>query len=198
MTVKAPRNGSISRTTRETDIRCEIDLDGPGERSIRTGLGFLDHMLDALSTHSGVSIRIACTGDLHVDDHHTVEDVAIALGQALDAALGDRAGIARFGWAIVPLDEALSRASIDLATRAGGYVDLGLKREAIGGVACENLSHFFRSLAASGRFTIHVDVLKGENDHHRVESAFKAAALALRQAIALSGTQGVPSTKGVL
>lgn len=192
------RRASIHRRTGETDVRVELVLDGSGRAEIASGLGFLDHMLHALARHGRFDLRLSCKGDLHVDDHHTVEDCALALGQALDAALGNRAGIARFGGAYAPLDEALARVVVDLSGRPWAEVDLGLSRERLGDVSCENFPHFFRSLAVSGRMALHVDVLRGGNDHHRVEAAFKALALALREAVARTGEAEVPSTKGVL
>ena len=167
--------------------------------NIGTGVGFLDHLLGSLALHAGWDLELTCSGDLHIDDHHTAEDCAIVLGQALDKALGERAGIVRFGAAYAPLDEALSRVVVDLCTRPVAVVNLGLRREMLGTLSCENVPHVLRSLAVSGRFTLHADVLAGENDHHRAESAFKALALALRQATARSGGAGaVASTKGVL
>jgi len=192
------RTVTVTRTTRETSIRVTLDLDGAGKTSIKTGIGFLDHLLDALGRHARFDLALTCESDLAVDDHHTAEDCALALGEALDRALGERRGVNRFGWALAPLDEALARAVIDLSGRPFSDVALGLRREAIGGLACENVAHLLRSLATAARMTLHVDVLKGENDHHRAEAAFKATALALRQAVALSGFDDVPSTKGTL
>jgi len=192
------RTVTVTRATRETSIRVTLDLDGAGKTSIKTGIGFLDHLLDALGRHARFDLALTCEGDLAVDDHHTAEDCALALGEALDRALGERRGVNRFGWALAPLDEALARAVIDLSGRPFSDVALGLRREAIGGLACENVAHLLRSLATAARMTLHVDVLKGENDHHRAEAAFKATALALRQAVALSGFDDVPSTKGTL
>ncbi len=192
------RRATITRKTWETDIRVLLDLDGSGRVSIKSGIPFLDHMLHALSRHGGFDLELSAEGDLHVDDHHTVEDVALALGAALDRALGERRGIRRFGFAYAPLDEALARAVVDLSGRPWPEIHLGLMREALGGVASENLTHFFRSLAVAGRMAIHLDVLRGDNDHHRIEAAFKALALALRQAVAASGDDEVPSTKGRL
>ena len=191
------RRAELRRRTKETDIECALTLDGSGAADVRTGIGFLDHMLTALARHGGLDLKLHCTGDLEVDDHHTAEDCALTLGMALDAALGDRAGLRRFGDAHVPLDEALARAVWDLSGRPYAVIDLGLRREALGGLACENVGHFFRSLAVASRSCLHVDVLRGENDHHRAEAAFKATAVALRAAIAHVGG-GVPSTKGVL
>src|SRR6266513_4571774 len=194
----SPRTASITRATRETSIRMTLDLDGTGKTAVKTGIGFLDHLLDSLSRHARFDLMLTCDGDLQIDDHHTAEDCALALGQALDRALGERRGVNRFGWAYVPLDEALARAVVDLSGRSYADVTLDLSRETIGGLACENIPHILRSLAATGRLTLHVDVLKGENDHHCAEAAFKATALALKQAVACSGFDDVPSTKGTL
>ncbi len=192
------RQTKICRRTNETDIELALDLDGGGHAEVETGLGFFDHMLEALAKHGRFDLELECGGDLEVDDHHTVEDCSIAIGQAFDEVLGERRGIARFGYAYAPLDEALSRVVVDLAGRPAPVVDLGLRREMIGDVACENLRHVFVSFANAAGAAVHVDVLRGDNDHHRIESAFKALALALRQAVALDGTDDVPSTKGVL
>ena len=192
------RTAVVERRTAETNIELRLVLDGKGEADVSTGLGFLDHMLTALARHGRFDLLLRCDGDLEVDDHHTVEDCALALGEALDDALGERRGIARFGHAYAPLDEALARVVIDLSGRPAPVVDLSLRRDQIGQVACENLHHFFVSLANRARASIHVDVLRGDNDHHRVEAAFKALALALRRAVAQDGSDEVPSTKGVL
>ena len=192
------RRAAVSRKTLETTIEVELAVDGAGRAEVATGIGFLDHMLGALAKHARFDLSLKCRGDLDVDDHHTVEDCALALGQALDQALGERRGVARFGSAYAPLDEALARAVVDLSGRPCAVVELGLQREALGGLACENLAHFFAALAPAGRMALHVDVLRGANDHHRAEAAFKAAALALRQAVRLDGPDQVPSTKGVL
>ncbi len=194
-----PRRAEVSRRTLETEVRVELSLDGDGRAEVATGIGFLDHMLTALARHARLDLRLSCKGDLEVDDHHTAEDCALALGQALDKALGERRGIARFGHAYAPLDEALARAVVDLSGRPCAVVDLGLTREALGGLACENVPHVFASLATAARAAVHVDVLRGDNDHHRAEAAFKAVALALRQAVRREGpADAVPSTKGVL
>ncbi len=192
------RTATISRETRETRINLELSLDGSGRAEVQTGIGFLDHMLESLGRHAGIDLHLECTGDLRVDDHHTAEDCAIALGSAIDQALGERRGIARFGWAYVPMDEALARAAIDLSGRSGAFITLSLTRDRLGKLACENIAHALRSLASAMRATLHVDVLRGDNDHHKAEAAFKALALALRQAVARSGRDEVPSTKGVL
>jgi imidazoleglycerol-phosphate dehydratase len=192
-----PREARTQRETKETDISAVVRLDGEGRAEITTGLGFLDHMLTALALHAGLDVTLTCVGDLAVDDHHTVEDCALVLGSTFRAAVGDGSGIRRFGCGFAPLDEALARVVIDISGRPSCCVDLGLVRERLGDVACENLSHFFGSFAAAARVTLHVDVLRGDNDHHRAEAAFKALAIAIREAIAPSGT-GVASTKGVL
>lgn len=192
------RTGTSSRVTNETKATATVNLDGTGEGDIRTGIGFLDHLLTALARHSGIDVSLSCSGDLEVDDHHTAEDCALALGAAIDQALGERRGFARFGHAYAPLDEALARAVIDLSGRPCSVVELGLSREAIGGLACENITHVIASLATTLRGAIHVDVLRGVNDHHRAEAAFKALSLALRVAVKQTDDPGVPSTKGVL
>lgn len=192
-----PRRAELDRKTAETDIEVVLDLDGGGTAEIDTGLGFLDHMLSALARHSGFDLTLRASGDLEVDDHHTTEDCAIVLGRALDEALGDRSGITRFGSAYAPLDESLSRAVVDLSGRPWPEVHLPFTRSTIGEVATENIVHFFRSLAIEGRMALHVDLIRGDNDHHKAESAFKALALALREAVSARG-EGVPSTKGSL
>jgi imidazoleglycerol-phosphate dehydratase len=193
------RSANSSRKTRETAITASLNLDGTGVAQIDTGIGFLDHMLTSFACHARVDLSISCRGDLNVDDHHTAEDCAIALGNLIDEALAERRGIARFGSAYAPLDEALARVVIDLVRRPCAVIDLGLRRERLGDLACENITHFFRTLAMEGRFTLHVDVLRGENDHHRAEAAFKALALALRAAIARTDDPAlIASTKGAL
>jgi imidazoleglycerol-phosphate dehydratase len=192
------RTGSVTRETLETKVAVELVLDGSGRSEVSSGIGFLDHMLGALAKHARFDLKLSCAGDLVVDDHHTAEDCALALGQALDQALGQRRGIARFGSAFAPLDEALARAVVDLSGRPCAVVDLGLTREALGQLACENLPHVFTSLATAARMALHLDVLRGINDHHRAEAAFKSTALALRQAVRIEGPDQVPSTKGVL
>lgn len=192
------RRVEMQRQTVETEISLVLDLDGTGQSEVQTGIGFLDHLLTTLLRHARFDGRLSCRGDLHVDDHHTAEDCAIVLGTAIDRALGERRGITRFGYAYAPLDEALARAVVDLSGRPFARVELGLQRPALGALACENVSHVLRSLATGARATLHVDVLEGANDHHRAEAAFKATALALRQAVARDGPDEVPSTKGVL
>ena len=192
------RTAEIRRTTKETDIALVLNVDGSGKVEVATGLGFLDHMLTALAFHARFDLKLTCRGDTHIDDHHTAEDFAIALGQALDKALVDRAGIARFADAHAPLDESLARAVIDFSGRPFVHADLGFKRDMVGAVATENLTHVFRSFGTAARMTLHVDVLRGDNDHHRAEAAFKALALALRKAVARTGATDVASTKGTV
>ncbi|MEM9412683.1 MAG: imidazoleglycerol-phosphate dehydratase HisB [Planctomycetota bacterium] len=192
------RIGSISRQTKETSIEVELNLDGQRSIEVSTGLGFFDHMLSALAFHAGWDLKLVAKGDLEVDDHHTIEDCGITIGQAMEWAVGEKLGICRFGSKYAPLDEALARSVIDYSGRPGAVVNLGLKREMIGAVACENLGHFFQSLSMSGKFTLHVDVLRGENDHHRAEAAFKSLALALKESLAITEPEIVPSTKGAL
>ncbi|GAB4549278.1 MAG: imidazoleglycerol-phosphate dehydratase HisB [Phycisphaerales bacterium] len=199
MTTTDRRTAAVERTTGETDIRVRVDLDGTGQATIATGIGFLDHMLTTLAKHALIDIELSCAGDLEVDDHHTAEDCALALGEAIASALGDRSGIARFGSAYAPMDGSLARVALDLSGRACACVELGFVRPSIGAIATENLTHVFVSLAQSLRCALHVDVLRGDNDHHRAEAAFKALALALRAAVAVDPRRsGVPSTKGVL
>lgn len=198
MPLLTARTASVQRTTRETEIALELNLDGSGRSAIATGIGFFDHMLTAFALHSRMDLSLTCRGDLVVDDHHTVEDCSIALGTALDRALGDRAGIARFGYAYAPLDEALARAVVDCSGRPYARAELGLRRERLGELSCENVPHAFTSLATAARITLHVDLLAGDNDHHRAEAAFKAVALAVRAAVARGGDADIPSTKGVL
>ncbi|MEO0630686.1 MAG: imidazoleglycerol-phosphate dehydratase HisB [Planctomycetota bacterium] len=193
------RTATLERTTRETQIRIALGLDGTGTTSISTGIGFLDHMLSALALHARFDLELSCTGDLHIDDHHTAEDCAIAIGTAFAEAIGDKRGITRFASAYAPLDESLARVVVDVSGRPVAHVDLGLKRDMLGQIACENIAHFFRSFATSAKVTLHIDVLRSDNDHHAAEAAFKALALALRQAVAIDPKQSnVPSTKGVL
>jgi imidazoleglycerol phosphate dehydratase HisB len=192
------RSARFTEETRETRIEGAVVIDGERRISVNSGVGFLDHMLTTLAFHAGWDLELECRGDLEVDDHHTAEDCALALGRALDRALGEREGVARFGSAYAPLDEALARAVVDLSGRPWPSVDLGLERQMLGTLAAENVEHVLISLAVSLRAAIHVDVLKGTNDHHRAEAAFKALALALGQALAPAATPGVPSTKGVL
>lgn len=192
------RQVELERKTFETEISLSLNLDGSGKAEVSTGLGFLDHMINALTKHGKFDLKLQCKGDLHVDDHHTAEDCALALGQAFEKALGERRGINRFGNAYAPLDEALARAVVDLSGRPTAVINLQLEREKVGDISCECLTHFFESFAMASHNTVHVDVIRGANDHHKVEAAFKALARALRMAVSPDGTNEVPSTKGVL
>jgi imidazoleglycerol-phosphate dehydratase len=194
------RTATVKRSTNETTISVKVTLDGRGNSDISTGLGFLDHMFTALSKHSMIDISLQCKGDLEVDDHHTAEDCALALGQAIDEALGSKAGIQRYGFAFAPLDEALSRAVVDISGRPSAHVDLKFVREMVGSISTEMLTHVFESFAIAAKMTLHVSVIEGSNDHHKSESSFKALALALRQAITIDPRRSndIPSTKGSL
>jgi len=193
-----PRSASVTRSTKETTITVTLDLDGDGTHDVSTGIGFLDHMLSAFAKHGRLNLTLYCKGDLHIDDHHTTEDCALTLGQAFRQALGTPCGINRFGEATCPLDEALCRAVIDISGRPYAGVDLRFTRERLGDLSCEMIPHFFQSFAGTAYITMHVDQLKGVNNHHIAEAAFKACGVALRRAIAPDGTATVPSTKGVL
>jgi imidazoleglycerol-phosphate dehydratase len=193
-----PRTSKKERKTNETAIKLTLNLDGEGRAEIATGIGFLDHLFTSLARHGRIDLTLSCKGDHDVDDHHTAEDSALVLGAAMDEALGDRSGIARFGWAFAPLDEALARAVVDLSGRPFADVNLGLGKDKIGALSSENAGHVIRSLAVTSRTAIHVDVLKGDNDHHKAEAAFKALALALKAAWAKVDSRKIPSTKGVL
>ncbi|GAB2514354.1 bifunctional histidinol-phosphatase/imidazoleglycerol-phosphate dehydratase HisB [Lysobacter humi (ex Lee et al. 2017)] len=202
--VDAPRTSRLSRRTKETAIEVEVDLDRAAEPDVETGLGFFDHMLEQLGKHGGFALRVRCEGDLHIDEHHTVEDVALALGQALREALGDKRGIGRYGAdpapaagaVTLPMDETLASAAVDFSGRPYFVFDGAFVREAVGDLPTELVPHFFRSLCETAGLNLHLRV-RGGNDHHVVEASFKAVARALRQAIARSG-HDLPSTKGVL
>jgi imidazoleglycerol phosphate dehydratase HisB len=191
------RTAELVRRTGETDISGFLDLDGSGAATVKTGLPFLDHMMTTLVKHSGLDLELDVVGDLDVDDHHTVEDCAIVIGRGLSQALGERVGIIRFGYAYAPLDESLVRAVVDLSGRGWAEINLGFTREAIGAVATENLTHFLTSLAIEARLALHVDLIRGVNNHHIAEAGFKAVALALRTAVRITGGE-IPSTKGSL
>lgn len=192
------REGKVTRATKETRITAQVNLDGDGTNDINTGIGFLDHMIGQLSKHGRFNITLKCSGDLHIDDHHTSEDCALALGEAFDKALGKREGIRRFGSAYCPLDEALSRVVVDISSRPHAVVNLNLQREMIGSISSEMLQHVLESFALTCRITLHVHNIHGVNDHHKAESAFKALGVALREAISRDDSAGIPSTKGVL
>jgi imidazoleglycerol-phosphate dehydratase/histidinol-phosphatase len=190
-----PRRATVRRRTNETSIRVDIDLDRAAAPRAHTGIGFFDHMLEQVGKHGGFALDVSCEGDLHVDEHHTVEDVALALGEALRLALGDKRGIQRYGF-VLPMDEADAQVSIDIGGRPYFVFEGSFPRDRVGELPTELVEHFFRSLAESLRAAVHVRV-RGENAHHMVESAFKGLARCLRQAIAREG-RDLPSTKGVL
>lgn len=190
------RISSIDRKTKETTVSVTLNLDGAGTSSVDTGIGFLDHLLDAFARHGRFDLELKCSGDLCIDDHHTAEDCGLAIGKAISDALGLRVGIRRFGYAFAPLDEALVRAVVDISGRAYADINTDLERERLGELSCENVSHVLQSIAAAAGITMHVDVIKGRNDHHKAEASFKAVGLALRDAVAPSGFDDIPSTKG--
>lgn len=194
------RHSTISRTTGETSIELEVHLDTEGKVRARTGVLFLDHMLGALARHGRFDLSVTASGDADMDPHHTVEDVGIALGHAFKAALGDRAGIARFGFAYVPLDEALARVVIDCSGRPFLEFNAGMPELVIGqDFASTLVEEFWRAVAMNGGFTMHIDLLRARNAHHAAEAIFKAAAVAMRGAFAISGpASSIPSTKGML
>ena len=191
----APRRGRVERTTRETRVRVELDLDRAAEPRISTGLAFFDHMLEQVGKHGGFALEVETRGDLHVDEHHTVEDTALALGQALRGALGDKRGIGRYGFTL-PMDDALASAALDFSGRPWLVFEGEFRRERVGDLPTEMVPHFFRSLCDTAGLNLHLQ-LRGDNDHHKVEAAFKALARALRQAIRREGME-LPSTKGAL
>ncbi|GAB3680601.1 imidazoleglycerol-phosphate dehydratase HisB [Salinisphaera aquimarina] len=194
------RRATIARQTAETDIQVTLDLDGSGAFNANTGVGFFDHMLHQIARHGLVDLDVAATGDLHIDDHHTVEDVGICIGQALREAAGDKRGIVRYGHAYVPLDEALSRVVIDLSGRPGLFFDASFSCEKIGSFDVELVREFFQGVASAAALTLHMDALKGHNAHHVAETLFKAFGRALRMAVSRDERSGdaMPSTKGSL
>lgn len=193
------RTANVHRKTKETDIRVELNLDGSGQASVTIGLPFLEHMLELFAKHGLFDLKITCDGDLEIDDHHSVEDIAITLGQALVQALGDKAGINRYGEAVVPMDEALCRSVIDLSGRFYLVYEVTVRRQMIGNFSVELAEHFWRSFAETAKFNLHIDCLRGRNSHHILEGTFKATARALRQAVERnSRIVGIPSTKGSL
>ena len=191
------RTSQIHRTTGETDVQLTLDLDGSGEGTRETGVGFFDHLLDALARHGGLDLDLLAQGDLQTGPHHTVEDTGIVLGQALDEALGDRAGIRRFGHAVLPMDEARAACAIDLSGRPFTSFDARFPAERVGDFDTDLAEEFFRAVANGAKLTLHLRVEAGTNTHHMVEVTFKAFARALRQSVELEGS-GVPSTKGLL
>ncbi len=196
----SPRIAHFHRQTSETDVTIHLALDGSGQRTIATGLGFFDHMLDQLSRHSLIDMEIRTIGDLHIDAHHTVEDTALTLGAALDKALGNRAGITRYGHAYAPMDETLTRVALDISGRPHLEWRVGFSQPRLGDMDTELFQHVFASFAQTAGITLHVETLYGVNNHHIAESCFKALARALRQAITIDprAPTSIPSTKGAL
>ena len=192
------RNATVTRETGETSILVELELDGSGQASVETGVGMLDHMLHQLARHGGFDLTVRATGDLHVDAHHTSEDVAIAVGRALNEALGERRGIARFADRTVPLDEALIQVALDLSGRPYAVIDLDFPAPMIGGLPSSMAKHVLETIAFEGRLALHVRQLAGENEHHILEATFKALARCLRDAVRVVEEAGAPSTKGTL
>lgn len=194
------RKASVARKTNETDVNVEVNLDGTGRHDCATGIGFFDHMLDQLSRHSLIDMTVRCAGDRHIDDHHSVEDVGIALGQALAEAVGDKRGIRRYGSCLLPMDEALVRAALDLSGRPFLVWNVAFRSEKIGAFDTELAREFFTAFAMNARMTLHVERLDGLNSHHVAEASFKAVARALREAVEEDPRQAgaLPSTKGAL
>jgi imidazoleglycerol-phosphate dehydratase len=193
------RVASISRKTGETDISLSVNLDGAGKVSVKTGVGFFDHMLDLLGRHGLLDLDVTARGDLHVDSHHTVEDVGIVLGQAIEKAAGDKVGISRYGWATIPMDETLATVALDLSGRPAFVYNVTYTGPLIGAFPVELVEEFFKSVANAGRLNLHINVHYGTNNHHIAEAIFKAFARALRMAVTVDPRQvGVPSTKGSL
>jgi len=194
------RTATVQRTTKETDIAITVNLDGSGDYSVSTGIGFLDHMVEQLSRHSLIDISMTVKGDLHIDQHHTVEDSALALGEAVAKALGDKRGIARYGEAHAPMDETLTRCILDISGRPHCVWKSGFSQPRLGEMDTELFSHWFQSFSQTAGITLHLETLYGENNHHIAESSYKALARALRQAVEIDPRKGdtIPSTKGVL
>lgn len=192
------RQATVNRETAETRIHLELVLDGEGRGHISTGQGFFDHMLSHIARHGGLNLRVQAAGDLHVDDHHLVEDVGLCLGKAIDQALGEKRGIERFGEAFVTMDEALARTVLDLSGRSYLVFHAGFSRDAINGLSLELVREFFRAVSTEGRMNLHVALLYGTNAHHQVEAIFKSFGRALRMAVRASAGDAIPSTKGVL
>ena len=194
------RSATITRTTAETKITVTVDLDGTGSYDNQTGVGFFDHMLDQLARHSLIDMTVRCEGDLHIDDHHSVEDVGIAMGQALTQAMGDKRGIVRYGACLLPMDDALVRAALDLSARPFLVWNVAMPTAKVGTFDTELVREFFQAFSTHGGITLHVDLLHGVNSHHIAEAAFKAVARSLRDALEVDPRKGdaIPSTKGSL
>ncbi len=194
------RQSTITRKTAETDISLSLCLDGSGASDIRTGCGFLDHMLTLFARHGGFDLTVTCAGDTYVDDHHTVEDIGIALGQAFAAALGDKRGIRRYGDRTLPMDEALILSAVDISGRGGCFMDMSIPTEKVGTFDTQLCEEFFIALSQNGGMTLHIRQLAGRNSHHIIEGAFKSVARSLREAVAIDPDRAdeIPSTKGML
>jgi imidazoleglycerol-phosphate dehydratase len=192
------RRAHIERKTAETSIVLDLDLDSGDGATITTGIGFFDHMLSHIAKHGGVGLSVEARGDLHVDEHHTVEDVGICLGQAIAQAVGEKRGIERFGWAFVPMDEALARTIIDLSGRSYLVFSAGFTRGTINGFPLELVRDFFQAVASEAKMNLHMTLLYGTNAHHQAEALFKSFGRALRRAVAPTGRDEIPSTKGVI
>jgi imidazoleglycerol-phosphate dehydratase len=193
------RSAEVQRNTLETTIRVKLDLDGSGQSKLATGVGFFDHMLDQIARHGMIDLEVAAQGDLHIDAHHTVEDVGITIGQALARAVGDKKGVRRYGHAYVPLDEALSRVVVDLSGRPGLVFEVPFVRGTVGEFDVDLVREFFQGLVNHAAITVHIDALRGDNAHHQAETVFKAFGRALRMAVeADPRASGIPSTKGSL
>ena len=194
------RQAKVVRNTKETQITVEVNLDGTGSYDVETGLGFLDHMLEQLSRHSLIDLKVRANGDLHIDGHHTTEDAGLAIGEAIRQALGERTGIVRYGNAVVPMDETLTRVALDLSDRPYLIWKVAFNRPKLGDMDTELFREFFQAISQAAGITLHVEVLYGENNHHMIEGCFKALARSLRQAVEIDSRRAdvVPSTKGVL
>ena len=191
------RQASVERNTQETKIRLDLSFDQAERGTISTGVGFFDHMLDLMAFHGGFKLSVSCEGDLNIDDHHTVEDVGLALGQAFKKALGDKVGIKRYGFALIPMDESLARVVVDLSMRPLLVYRVQITRKRIGNLDTQNVREFLRAFSQDAGMTLHAEILYGDNAHHQVEALFKALGRALRDAITITSDQ-LPSTKGVL
>lgn len=191
------RTAKIDRKTKETDILVEFNIDGEEKIKIDTGIGFLDHMLNLMAFHGSFDLKLVCKGDLYIDDHHTVEDIGIALGEAFYKAIGDRKGIKRYGSIQIPMDEALGQVVVDISNRPYLVYNMDFKRERLGDMSCENFKEFFRAFAYNGGLTLHINLLYGENDHHKVESIFKALGRSLKEGSQIVSDE-IPSSKGLL
>lgn len=199
MSSNIERIAQIERSTKETSIKLSLDLDGSGKSDLNSSIAFLDHMLEQISRHGLIDLSVYAKGDREIDDHHTVEDIGICLGEALREAVGDKSGIVRYGHAYVPLDEALSRVVLDFSGRPGLEYNIDFPKETVGGFDIDLFKEFFQAVSNHGRITIHIDNLRGGNNHHIIETVFKAFGRALRMALALDARQtGIPSTKGSL